>query len=78
MMEFVRYEDGSCALLEDDELVWSSDSDDEFLEEFDAVIDPEEIDEVIEYLEDEGYLDEGETLDITDEADTGTKKIRTH
>ena len=77
-LEFIRYEDGTCALLDDDELLWSSDNDDEFLEEFDATIDSADIDEVLEYLEDAEYIEPDDSVDIVDEADNGTKKIRTH
>lgn len=69
-LEFTLHADGSCSLSEDGELVWSSDDDDEFLEEFDATIDPEEIDEVVEWLEDNDYLSEDDALDIVYEDDS--------
>jgi hypothetical protein len=68
-LEFIRYADGRCALLEDGELQWSADNDDEFLEEFDALIEPEEVDEVLEYLEEAGYIEPDESVDVTDEGD---------
>jgi hypothetical protein len=63
--ELVHYPDGSLTLTDEDgEVEWSSDDDDAFLEEFDAFIDTDDMDAVIEYLEDEGYLEDGEQIDI--------------
>lgn len=71
-IEFVRFIDGRCALTDDDgNTLWSSDNDEEFLEEFDAAIDPDEIDDVLDYLEDAGYLDDADAVDIVDEGETG-------
>jgi hypothetical protein len=75
-MKFVRYQDGSCALLDEHGVVqWSSDNDDEFLREFDAHIDSADIDDVIDYLMDAGYLDDEGEIDIEDEDDDGTATI---
>jgi hypothetical protein len=68
---FVRYEDGSCALTDEDgDLEWSSDSDDEFLEEFDATVSSDEIEEVLGYLVEAGYLEDGEDVGIEDEGES--------
>jgi hypothetical protein len=67
---FVRYEDGSCALMDaGGDLEWSSDNDDEFLEEFDATISSDEIEDVLGYLADNEYLEDGEEVDIQDEGE---------
>lgn len=76
-LTFTRYKDGSCALDDGGELLWSSDSDDDFLEEFDARIDGEEIEDVIEYLTDAGYLEDGDEVDIVDEDEPGTRTVET-
>lgn len=73
-VEFTRYRDGTCALRDGDELLWSSDNDDDFLEEFDAHIDSDDIEDVIEYLEDSGYLD-SEEVDVVDEDEPGTRTV---
>jgi hypothetical protein len=63
--ELVCYWDGSVALTDEaGELLWSSDDDDDFLEEFDASVETDDIEDVLEYLEDEGYLDHGEPVDV--------------
>lgn len=63
--ELVCYWDGSVALTDEaGEILWSSDDDDAFLEEFDASVDADDIEGVIEYLEDEGYLEHGEKIDV--------------
>jgi hypothetical protein len=71
-VEFVRYADGSCCLTDEaGEMLWSSDNDDDFQEEFGESIDGEEIDDVLAYLDEAGYMDEDESIDVVDEGDEG-------
>lgn len=76
---FTRFADGSCMLSDDSDVsVWSSDGDEDFLEEFDAQIEPEDIDDVIDYLEEKEYLTGDDSVDIEDEAESDdTIEIRT-
>lgn len=74
-LEFTRYKDGTCALADGDELLWSSDGDDEFIEEFDAEIDSEDISDVLDWLEDAGYMDDSDAVDIVDESDEDTASV---
>lgn len=74
-LEFTRYKDGTCALSDGDELLWSSDADDDYMEEFDAQIDSEDIDDVLSWLQDEGYIAPDESVDIVDESDAGTMSV---
>lgn len=58
---------GQVALEDDGEQVWSSDDDEDFLEEFgDAFHDADDAEEILAYLVDEGILteDEADTIDI--------------
>lgn len=65
--ELTLYEDGRVVLTSDGgELVWSSDNDDAFQKEFGETIDPDEVEAVLDFLDDEGYLEEGETVDVVD------------
>jgi hypothetical protein len=75
-LEFIRYEDGTCALMDGDELLWSSDNDDEYLGEFDASIDSDDIDDVLAWLEENEYIEPDETIDITDEGVEGAELAR--
>ena len=62
---------GQVALEEDGEQVWASDADDEFLEEFgDAFFDPDNAEEIIEYLADSGIVQESEVDDIEVESES--------
>lgn len=75
-MEFTRYEDGRCCLTDEDgDMLWSSDNDDDFQEEFGETIDSEDVDGVLEYLEDAGYLTDGDTVDVVDEDDEETESV---
>jgi hypothetical protein len=51
--------------------VWHSDSDEEFAEEFGELVTFEDGDDVAQYLEDAGYLDEDDALDIVETDETG-------
>ena len=62
--------DGSAMLADEDgALCWSSDSDDAFLEEFAIPVDPDDADEICEYLEDEGYVEPDDDIDIVVDGD---------
>lgn len=67
MKEFTLRPDGSCVLSDDGDVIWSSDNDDDFQAEFGECIDPEDIDEVLEYLTDIGALYRNDPIDIIDE-----------
>lgn len=67
--ELTRYVDGRVILTDNGNSVWTSDNDDDFQAEFGETIDPEDVDEVIQYLLDNEYLDEGEGIDVVDEDD---------
>ncbi len=75
-VEFTRYRDGTCAITDGQELLWSSDGDDEFLEEFDATIDSEDIDDVLDWLQDNGYVSPDGSADIVEEDDTDTMSVQ--
>ncbi len=52
---------GQCMLEEDGEQCWCSDADDDFTEEFgDAFLDPDDAEDILAYLVDEGHLTEDE------------------
>jgi hypothetical protein len=65
--------DGGTAILTDARgvPVWHSDSDDDFVEEFGELVTFEDGDDVAQYLEDSGYLDDDDELDIVEADDTG-------
>jgi hypothetical protein len=68
--EFILSETGSASLTQGGELMWSSDNDDDFWEEFgEEVLTTEDIDEVLEWLEDEGYLPPRVEVNVIDETD---------
>ena len=77
MPEEVRYEvllrdDGTAMLTCGGEVMWSSDGDDEFAEDFgDELIDSEDIPDLIDWLTDSGYLPPGVEPDIEDESADG-------
>jgi hypothetical protein len=77
MPEEVRYEvllrdDGSAHLTCGDEVMWTSDGDDEFYEEFGVEsLDSEDIPDLIDWLTSEGYMPPGVEPDIVDESDDG-------
>lgn len=61
----VFYADGTAQLLIEDESEWASDFDDDFREEFeDEKLTVEDADDILEYLEDAGYLDPGESASV--------------
>lgn len=58
-------QEGKALLEEDDELVWSSDDDDDFAEEFGTeILDSDDAEEILNYLADEGILEEDEKADV--------------
>lgn len=59
MFELVFYYGGTAILTKDGEVVWASDADEKFMEEFDDTVTIDDSDEVLDYLEDEQYLPEG-------------------
>lgn len=63
---------GGTAVLTDSDgmIVWSSPDDEEFEEEFGDLADPEDADDILEFLEESGYLPEGEDAEIV-ESDGG-------
>ncbi len=74
-IEFVLHKDGSCILTQGGNVIWSSDNDDEYQEDFGERIESEDIDDVLEYLEDAGELEDGDSVDIVDENDDGTETV---
>lgn len=57
--------DGKAILEEDDELVWASDDDDDFAETFDAeLLDADDAEEILNYLEEAGFLEEEEKAEV--------------
>lgn len=77
MKELTRYTDGRAVLDDDGDVLWSSDNDDAFQSEFGETIDPEDLDDVVQYLLDAEYLEENESLDIVDEDDEDTQTVET-
>lgn len=77
MKEFTLYKDGRCCLTDDGNVKWSSDNDDTFQEEFGDTIDPEDIDDVLQYLLDSEYLEDNESLDVVDEGADDTATVET-
>lgn len=70
-MELVFYEDGVAILTDaSGDILWASDSDEEWLEESgDEFLSAVDKADVIEYLTDAGYLEQGERVDVVQ--DTG-------
>jgi hypothetical protein len=77
MKEFTLYRDGRCVLTENTNLVWSGDSDDEYQAEFGESVEPGDVDDILDYLLEAGYLEEDESIDIVDEFDENTDTVRT-
>lgn len=65
--ELTLTEAGQCMLTLDDELMWSSDGDDDFVEEFGEVVESGEIEDVAAWLVDEGYIPPRVEIDFADE-----------
>lgn len=68
--ELVFTASGSVELIDTntDEVTWSSDDDDAFAEEFDDYLDGEDAENVIEYLDENDYLDASEDIiDVVEE-----------
>lgn len=66
---------GQVALEEDGEQMWSSDDDDDFIEEFgDAFHDPDDAEEIIEYLVDCDIITQDEADDLEVESESLSKK----
>ena len=71
-MELTFYDDGTAILTDAaGELVWASDADEEWLETADEqfLTLAEDKDDVLEFLEDAGYIDPGEKVEVTQEDD---------
>jgi hypothetical protein len=72
MKELTVYAAGTAVLTDAaGDLLWSSDADEDFLAEFDAFVTVDDADDVADYLEDAGYIDEGEAVDIVESDDDG-------
>lgn len=57
--------EGTAELTEDGELVWVSDMDEEFRDQFEnELLNEDDAEEVLEYLEEEDYLDSSELPDV--------------
>jgi predicted AlkP superfamily phosphohydrolase/phosphomutase len=68
MLELVRYADGRVALQDDEGgIIWSGDADDKFIADMGEIVESDQLDEVADWLEDNGYLAPGEGIDIIDE-----------
>jgi hypothetical protein len=65
--ELILTQAGACILQMDDEVLWSSDDDEDFQEEFGEVIASDDLNDVGAWLVDEGYLPPRVPLLITDE-----------
>lgn len=66
---------GGCTLTDhEDEVIWTSDADEEFKEEFDDVVTPDNADDIIAWLCEEGYIPSGAEVSVIDELndDTGS------
>ena len=60
-LELVFTDEGKAELFEGDDPVWHSDADDDFRDEFeDDFLTADDAEEVLEFLVDEGYLQEDE------------------
>lgn len=72
MYELTIYYGGTAILTDDNgDPVWNSDSDKEFIEEFDDTVSIEDADEVVEYLEDEGYIPDGVECNVVESSRSG-------
>jgi len=70
--ELIIGDDGSAILTMDGETMWTSDGDDTFLEAFgDEVIEDDDAADVLDFLEDEGYVPPG--VDVRVIGDDGTE-----
>lgn len=74
-LEFIRFKDGRCILMEGEDIIWSSDDDAAFQADFGETIDPDDIDNVLEYLADNDVLDDDAAVDITDEDDPEVETV---
>ena len=52
--ELELQDDGSIALMQDGEVMWTSDNDDDFAEDFDEVSEPDDMDDVVFWLREHG------------------------
>jgi len=71
------HKDGTVELLDrdiesgDESRIWSSDADDDFREEFpDESLDPDDSEKVLEYLQDEDFLDSDELAAVVVESES--------
>lgn len=66
--ELVFDPEGSVTLLDSEhELVWASDSDDDFADDFEGdLFTGDDAEEILEYLEEHGILPEGSEVDIVE------------
>ena len=75
-VELIRYSDGRVALTHDGDVIWAGDGDDDFLSEFGEIVDSEELDEVANWLESEGYQRRGRQLISSMSQTTRTKMTK--
>lgn len=72
MWELCIYDTGTAVLTDErGEVVWSSDDDDEFAQEFEDVLTFEDGDAIAEWLEEHGHLPDDVDLDIVESDDDG-------
>jgi len=63
--------DGTAALTQGGEVMWTSDNDDDFLEEFgEEVFTNQDADDIVGYLTDEGYIPPRVNVHVIDECDS--------
>lgn len=69
--ELVIRHDGTLALTQGGEVMWTSDNDDDFSEEFgEEVFDADDADDVLDYLEENDYIPPDVEVSIVDEAES--------
>ena len=59
-LELVLLADGGAEVLEGESVIWSSRDDDEFPEEFPELLDENDLEGLLDYLVEQGYLSEAE------------------
>lgn len=72
MYELTIYRGGT-AILTDHEgnPVWTSDSDEEFMADFEGFITIDDEDVVLDYLEEAGYIEEGDDVEVKESSSSG-------
>jgi hypothetical protein len=72
--ELTIYRDGKAVLTDDaGELLWSSDNDDDFACEFEEVCTFDDGEDICGYLEDAGYIDSTDAVDIVEASESGLR-----